>query len=131
MKNRPDETGPPPAPRTRGELEAAISQAVIALEKEHTGRGPLETRTSLLDDMVVIRQRGVLTPAETRLAAADARGQYLLKQARHELAELKRPRLGQIVRDLLGVDLVSLHTDLCAATGDRVIVLSLAARPPD
>jgi uncharacterized protein YbcI len=63
MKNRPHETGPPAAPRSQGELEAAISQAVTALEKEHSGRGPLETRTTLLDDMVVIRQRGVLTPA--------------------------------------------------------------------
>lgn len=127
MKHKPDTTEPP---RTRGELEAAISQAVIALEKEHTGRGPLETRTALLEDLIVIRQRGVLTQAESRLAAADARGQYLLKQARHELAELKRPRLGELVRDLFGVDLVSLHTDTCATTGDRVIVLSLSARPP-
>lgn len=119
----------PPNSGTRGEAEAAISQAVVALEKEFTGRGPTETRTLLVDDLVVIRLRGSLTPAETRLAAADTWGQYLLVQSRGELTELKRPRLRQIVRDVLGLDVVSLHTDVCAASGDRVIVLTLDRRP--
>ena len=49
-------------------MEAEISQAVIRFEKEFMGRGPLETKTYLLDDLVVVRLKGVLTQAELKLA---------------------------------------------------------------
>jgi uncharacterized protein YbcI len=42
------------------ELEAQISQAIIRFEKEYMGRGPLETRTYLIDDLVLVRLKGVL-----------------------------------------------------------------------
>jgi uncharacterized protein YbcI len=116
---------------TVGELEAEISQAVIRFEKEFMGRGPLETKTYLLDDLVVIRLKGVLTPAEMRLAETSnrQRGRYLLKQVRQELIDQARPMLESVVRDILGVEISSLHTDISTKTGERVIVLSLTEKP--
>jgi uncharacterized protein YbcI len=35
--------------KTLGEMEAAVSQAMIRFEKEFMGRGPLETKTLILD----------------------------------------------------------------------------------
>ena len=121
----------PPAGRlrTRGELEAAISRAFIQLEKECTGRGPLETRTFLLEDMVLVRLKGVLTPAELKLAGAEQRGAYLIKQTRLELTNVKRQQVEALVAEFLGVGLRSLHTDTCTRTGERVVVLSLDRRP--
>ncbi|MBY0523034.1 MAG: DUF2294 domain-containing protein [Gemmataceae bacterium] len=116
-------------PRTRGELEAAISRAFIQMEKECTGRGPLETRTFLIEDLVLVRLRGVLTPAEIKLASAEHRGAYLIKQTRLELTNVKRPQLEALVAELLGVKLRSLHTDISTRTGERVIVMSLDRRP--
>jgi uncharacterized protein YbcI len=116
--------------KTVGELEAEISQAVIRFEKDFMGRGPLETKTYLLDDLVVIRLRGVLTQAEMKLAETDRqRGRYLLKQVRQELIDHGRPMLESAIRDILGVDVNSLHTDISTKTGERVIVLSLAEKP--
>ena len=54
--------------RSKGELEAAIRTAIIKFEQEFLGRGPDDVRASLVKDLVVIRLKGVLTPAERQLA---------------------------------------------------------------
>jgi uncharacterized protein YbcI len=53
---------------TKGQMEADISNALIAFEKEHMGRGPEDVRTHIIQDMVLIRLKGVLAPAERHLA---------------------------------------------------------------
>jgi len=50
--------------KTKGQLEAEISNAIIRFEKEFMGRGPDETRTFIIEDMVLILLKGVLTAAE-------------------------------------------------------------------
>ncbi len=115
-------------PKTRGQLEAEISEAIIKFEQEYMGRGPEETRTFLLDDLVFVRLKGVLTPAEKKLAGAqtDDRGRMLVKETRIELLEKGRELLEAIVRDVLGQKVISLHTDISTRTGERIIVFTLA-----
>lgn len=114
------------------DLEAEISQTIIRFEKEFMGRGPLETRTYLLDELVVVRLKGVLTPAEMKLAesADNPRGRYLLKQVRQELLDRGRPLLEAAIRDILGVPVKSLHTDISTRTGERIIAFTLEGHPP-
>jgi len=117
--------------KDRRETEREISQAIIRFEKEFMGRGPLEAKTYLIDDMVLVRLKNVLTPAEMKLAESEARerGRYLIKQMRQELIEQGRPLLDAVVKDILGIDVVSLHTDISAKTGERIIVFTLERRP--
>ena len=117
--------------KSRGELETEITQAVIRFEKEYMGRGPLEARTYLVDDLVVVRLKNVLTPAEHKLSAGPdpARGRDLIKQVRQQLIESGAPLLLAVVRDVVGVDVRSLHTDISTRTGERVIVFSLESKP--
>ena len=116
--------------KTSGEIEAEISQAMIRFEKEFMGRGPLETRTYVVDDLVIVRLKGVLTATEIKLAETDGdRGRDLLKQVRHELLDHGRPMLEAVIQDLLGVEIRSLHTDISTKTGERIIVLSLSNKP--
>jgi uncharacterized protein YbcI len=116
--------------KTAGELEAEISQAIIRFEKEFMGRGPVETKTFLIEDMVLVRLKGTLTPAELKLAETDQqRGRYLVKQVRHELIDHGRPMLEAVVRDILGVEIRSLHTDISTKSGERIIVMTLAEKP--
>lgn len=110
--------------KTRGELEAEFSRAMIKFEKEHLGRGPLDARTYFVDDMVLVRLRGVLTPAEMRLAE-NREGQTLVKETRRQLFEVSRPLIEDIVREILGRRLISLHTDMSTKTGERIVVLSV------
>jgi uncharacterized protein YbcI len=116
--------------KTVGELEAEISQAMIRFEKEYMGRGPLETRTYILDDLVLVRLKGVLTPAEMRLAEMNdrQRGRYLLKQVRQELLDHSRPVLEELIHSILGVPVRSLHTDISTKTGERIIVFTLESK---
>ena len=38
--------------------------------------------------------------------------------------------LEAVVRDILGVGVVSLHTDISTKTGESIILFTLEARPP-
>ncbi|NOX56035.1 MAG: DUF2294 domain-containing protein [Planctomycetes bacterium] len=115
--------------KTRGELEAEICRTIIQFEKEYMGRGPVETKSFLLEDMLVVRLKGVLTPAEIKLAASQERGRYLLKQVRQQLLDFGRPLLESAVEEILGVPVQSIHTDISTKTGERVIVFTLARKP--
>ena len=113
------------------ETEREISQAIIRFEKEFMGRGPLETKSYIIDDMVLVRLKNVLTPSETKLASSDEsnRGRYLIKQMRQELIEQGRPLLDAVIKDVLKVNVISLHTDISAKTGERIMVFTLEHRP--
>jgi len=113
--------------KTKGQIEAEISEAVIKFEREYMGRGPKETRSYLLGDMIVVRLRGVLTPAEKQLADSPdyAEGGRLVKQVRMQLLEKARTLLEAIIRDITKRSVVSLHTDISTRTGERVIIWTL------
>jgi uncharacterized protein YbcI len=95
------------------------------------GRGPLETRTHIVEDLVLVRLKRVLTPAEQKLAQTERqqRGRSLIKQMRTELLENGRPLLEAAIRDVLAREVVSLHTDISTKTGERIIVFTLDAPP--
>ena len=114
-------------PKSKGQIEAEISEGIIKFEREYMGRGPDETKTYILGDMILVRLKGVLTPAEKQLAnAADnAQGRSLIKQVRTELLEKARPLLDAIVQDITGRSVKSLHTDISSVTGERVIIFTL------
>jgi uncharacterized protein YbcI len=112
--------------KTRGEVEAEFTKAIVQFEKEYLGRGPLDARTFLIQDMLIVRIRGILTPAEQKLAE-DRENQRLVKETRRQLFETSRPILERLVREIIGCEMVSLHTDLSTRTGERMIVLTLNA----
>jgi len=117
-------------PKNRTELEMEISRILIHFEKEYMGRGPLETKTYLLDDMILVRLKGVLTPTERKLAQTpNNRSQYLLKQVRNELLAGGRPMLEALIHDVVGVPVKSVHTDISTKTGERIIVFTLHHKP--
>ena len=55
-------------PQTKGQVEAKISIAITQFEREHLGHGPEEVRTWIIQDMILVRLKRVLTPAEEKLA---------------------------------------------------------------
>jgi uncharacterized protein YbcI len=113
--------------KTKGQIEAQISEAVIKFEREYMGRGPEEARSYLLGDMILVRLRGVLTPAERQLAESSdySEGGTLVKQVRMQLLEKARSLLEAIVYDITGRRVTSLHTDISTRTGERIIVWTL------
>ena len=118
---------------SKGQIEAEISKAIVEFEKEYMGRGPDETRTFFLDDIVVVRLQRVLTLAEKQLAKADdsTQGRVLVKQVRTELLEKARPLLDKTISDITGREVISLHTDISTVTGERIIVFTLGESTSD
>jgi uncharacterized protein YbcI len=110
--------------RSRGVVEDEFTKAIIKFEKDYLGRGPLDARTFFVNDMILVRLRGVLTPAETKLAE-DLEGQKLVKQARRQLFETARPVLEELVDKIVGCNTISLHSDISTRTGERIIVLTV------
>ena len=117
--------------KTQGEIEAAISQGIARFEQEYMGRGPKDVQTHLIGDLLVVRLHGVLTAAEQQLVKTllPEKGRDLLKQVRTQLIELARPVMEAMVHGATGVDVVSLHHDISTATGEEVVLFTLAESP--
>jgi uncharacterized protein YbcI len=113
--------------KSKGQLEADITEALIKFEKEYMGRGPEQARTYIIGDMIIVRLQYVLTPAEQHLAGMsnETTGRVLIKQVRTELLEKARVHLEQIILNLTGRKVKSLHTDISTVTGERVIIFTL------
>ena len=109
---------------TKGRIESQISDAIIRFEKEYMGRGPKETKTYIIDDMILVRLKGVLTPAEEHLSKTDE-GSELVKKARVNLLEGAWVLLENLVYDITGCKILSLHSDISTKTGERVIIFAL------
>ena len=115
---------------SRGEAEAEIAQAIVKFEREYMGRGPEDCKAFIFEDIIFVRLRGVLTPAERQLAKADTTaGRKLIKEVRQELLEKGRMLLESIISDVLGFKVKSMHTDISTATGERIIVFTLEGKP--
>lgn len=110
--------------KTRGEAEAEITQMIIKFEKDYLGRGPLDARTFFINDMILIRLRGLMTSAEAKLAETHD-GLILVKEVRRQLFETSRAFLDEMVERILGCQVISLHTDMSARTGERIIVMTV------
>jgi uncharacterized protein YbcI len=110
--------------KTKGAIEAQISDAIVKFEVEYMGRGPKETRVHIIEDMVVVRLKGVLTPAEEQLTKS-IDGKELVKKMRATLIDKARPLLYQVVGDITGTKILDLHTDISTENGERLFVFSL------
>lgn len=118
--------------RTAGEMEAAVCQGVSRFEQDYVGRGPTDIHAYLLGDLLVVRLQGVLTAAEQHLARSPSgeQGRELIKHMRSHLIETARPVLEAMVREVTGVEVLSMHHDISTVTGEKVVLFTLA-EPPD
>jgi uncharacterized protein YbcI len=118
--------------KTQGEIEAAVCHGIGRFELDYMGRGPKDIRTHLLGDLLVVRLHGVLTAAEQQLVKSLSldKGRDLLKQVRTHLIETARPLLEDMILEITGVSVVSLHHDISTSTGEEIVLFTLE-RPPE
>src|SRR3954468_13142964 len=90
--------------RTPGSLSAAISNHIVRLFAEYTGRGPTKARTTIRDNVVVCITEDNMTKAERRL----------VQEGEGELVVTVRRRFQSTMRD----DLVG---GIEVLTGRRVV----------
>ena len=109
---------------TKGQLEDKISAAITRFEKEHLGRGPEEVKTFILGDVILVRLKGILTPAEQQLSR-NHDGRLLVKQVRVQLIENSKPLLEEILQTLTGRNVITIHSDISTINGERGFVFIL------
>jgi uncharacterized protein YbcI len=108
------EPQPPPSPGSSSAV--VVSNAVVSLFRQYTGRGPTQVRTTIRDDVVVVILRDLLTKAEARLVE-DGEGQLVLT-IRERFQRTMREDLVSAVEDQLGRPVIGfmsgnqLHPDM-------------------
>jgi uncharacterized protein YbcI len=105
-------------------VQNAIRQAIIKFEQDFMGRGPDEVRAFLVRDLVVVRLKGVLTPAERQLAKT-VEGVEMVKRLRQNLIALGRDKLCEQVSEITGTKTIALFTDIDVQLGERVFVFTV------
>jgi uncharacterized protein YbcI len=117
--------------RSQGEIEALICQGMARFEQEYMGRGPKHIHAYLIGDLLVVRLQGVLTAAEQQLVKTlpVEKGRDLLKQVRTQLIATARPVMEAMVQEVTGSKVVSVHHDISTATGEEVVLFTLAKAP--
>ena len=110
--------------KSAGEIEEEISKSMVRFEKEYMGRGPTDVKTHIFEDMIFVRLKGVLTRAEQQLTKGPD-GIELIKKVRASLLETAQPLLYEVVKEITGLNVITLHTDISTKSGERVIIFTM------
>ena len=116
---------------TQAESEAAISDGIIRFQEEYLGWRTEQVLVHFLKELLVVRIHGALTLAERQLSKSLSpdKGRDLIKESRKQLLELARPMLESLIHEATGVKVSSMHHDISTATGEEMIIFSLAEPP--
>jgi uncharacterized protein YbcI len=88
-----------------GQLHMAISNTIVRLLRENTGRGPTKARTTISDNVVAVLLEQTLTKGEQNLVRK-GRGQKVI-EIRHEFQEAMRDECMFQVAELTGRSVVA------------------------
>jgi uncharacterized protein YbcI len=108
---------------TKGQVEAKISEAVTKFEIEYMGRGPKQIKTKIVDDLIIIRLQGFITPAEQKLAEKD-NGVELIKNLRTKLFESAEEDFKSLIKNIVDIDITSVHSDVSTRRGEKIIIIT-------
>jgi len=110
--------------KTKGEIEAAISEAIVHFEIDYMGRGPKEARSHIVEDLILVRLKGMLTPAEQQLAKTPE-GVELIKKMRATIIDNAKAEFSRVITNATGVAVRDILTDISTASGERIFVFIL------
>jgi uncharacterized protein YbcI len=107
-----------------GKLEAEISEAFIQFQRQMLGKGPEATKTTITQDMVIVRQKKSMTCEEQHLVSTE-RGRRLVKELRVSLREIFKDKTEEVVTRLTGCQVLSSHGDISTRTGEKIDIFIL------
>jgi uncharacterized protein YbcI len=94
------------APLAGGKLLAAISTSIVAILREHYGRGPMKAKTYALDDIIVVVMRGSgFTPLEQTIMNSGEPGRVI--EMREDFQRVMKDRYKDTIRELTGRNVVA------------------------
>ncbi len=111
---------------TKGQMEAKISEAFSRFEIEFMGRGPRQIKTYILQDMIIVRMLGFLSPSEKRLAETP-QGVEQIKKLRAMLFEGVLNDIESLIQPIIQTEIASIHSDISTKTGEKIILITLGS----
>ncbi len=89
-----------------GQLLAAISNRIVAILRDHYGRGPMKAKTYALDDIIVVVMRGSgFTPLEQTIM--DSGDPDRIVAMRHDFQHMMATRFKDTIEELTGCKVVA------------------------
>jgi uncharacterized protein YbcI len=85
---------------SRGQLAAAISNAIVGIHSRHYGKGPTKAKTYVMEDVVVTVMQDVFTTVERTLIAHD-KGE-MVRDVRTAFQYTLRHEFTDAIRQLTG-----------------------------
>jgi uncharacterized protein YbcI len=92
-----------------GELSTALSNAVVQIVREYTGRGPTQARASIRDDVVIVLMQETLLKAEHSLI--NDHKSALVVEMRRSFQQTMRKELSAAVERITGRKVIAFMSD--------------------
>ena len=92
-----------------GTLYSAISNAIVRIVHDYTGRGPTRARTSIRDDVVVVMLQETMLKAELSLVE-DGKAD-LVAHMRRSFQQTMRADMSAAVAELTGREVIAFMSD--------------------
>ncbi|MGE5584767.1 MAG: DUF2294 domain-containing protein [Bacillota bacterium] len=105
-------------------VQEDIAHAIRRFEHEYMGRSSKSVRVHFVDDIVVARARGILSPAERQLASAEE-GRILIKQLWVKEMEGLKTVLRYQIEKLVGVPVSGLTVDIDPEEDEWLVIVRL------
>ena len=93
-------TQPAPAPLAGGELLSEITNRIVALMREHYGRGPIKAKTYVLDNLIVCVLGNGLTAIERTMIEGGEPDRVL--EIRRDFQRMMKTRYSEMIEQLTG-----------------------------
>ena len=95
-----------PVPLRGGQLLAAISRRIVGMLREHYGRGPIQAKTYVLDDMIVVvlRGSGFIPLEQTIMDSGEPEGVLAMRE---DFQRVMAGRFQQVIEELTGRNVVA------------------------
>ena len=114
MEASPGEAAP--APLGGGKLLAEISTRIVAILREHYGRGPMKAKTYAIDDLIVVVMRGSgFTSLEQTIMESGEPDRVVAM--RHDFQRMMTKRFTETIEELTGRKVLAF---LCKRTSSPI-----------
>jgi uncharacterized protein YbcI len=111
---------------TQGQTERTLSQRIQTLYRTHLGLQPSKVTCQLMDEKIAIVLENSVTRPEQILVEAD---EPLAQQVRKDLDATIRPKLQELIQEVLNVDVLDILSDTTLETERMGIIVILAKKP--
>lgn len=111
----------------RRQIEASISEAITKLERTQVGKAPQQVKSYIIEDMVIIRLKGILTSIEHELTK-HPEGIDLIKRSRVCLVEKAQNTFKKIIRNLLNVEVIAFYADISTKIDEASMIFTLCEK---